>query len=68
MSDERWKLTIRIYTPQEAFHERRSYFRRYENGDVWLQLLVFGFGILFGFSKQPDYVQFFMVVGSDGSK
>lgn len=63
MNKEHWKFTIRVYTPQEVFHERRSYFKRHTNGDTWLQIHFLGWGVLFGLSKWSKAMPFFMIVG-----
>ena len=62
MNTEQWKATIRVYTPREIFHERRSYFVRRKNGDTWLQLSFHGWAILFGISKYSIAMPFFMFV------
>ena len=63
MNRERWKITIRVYTPDEPFHEQRSYVVRRRNGDMWAQVYLFGWAVMFGFSKWSGAMPFFMIVG-----
>ena len=63
MNRERWKITVRVYTPDEPFHERRSYVVRRPNGDTWVQVYLFGWAVMFGLSKWSTAMPFFMIVG-----